>query len=211
MPGTLTLAAALSIAQLCASHSDPGTILSIAYAESGLRTDATNTNKNRSVDYGVMQINDSNFEWLGITAKTALDPCVSLRAAERVLIEGYHPTANTPEAQQAALRKAIAAYNCPRCGDNKPYVMKVEAAAEKIIPQLRILGAKSQPIPVMADQPKSTPIPTPRSTCAPSWDLWALASCSSRQKPSSRRSLRKHETHRKHQVHHRSHHRRSRS
>lgn len=211
MPLTLTLAAALGLANLCAPNSDPGTILSIAYAESGLRPHATNKNRDLSVDYGLMQINDSNFRWLGLTAKTALDPCRSMAAAERVLIANYHPSAQTPQAQQKALLKAIAAYNCPRCGDNKPYVQSVQAAAQKIIPQLHIVGAKSEPIPVMGDPPKPAPIPPARPSCAPSWDLWALASCSNRQKSSNRRSRLKHETHTKHQVHHRSHHRKPRS
>ena len=32
-----------------------------------------------------MQINERNFEWLGLTPQTALDPCQSIRAAAQLL------------------------------------------------------------------------------------------------------------------------------
>jgi hypothetical protein len=39
----------------------------------------------RSLDIGLMQINERNFLWLGLNMQRALDPCQSLRAAAQLL------------------------------------------------------------------------------------------------------------------------------
>jgi len=38
-------------------------------------------------DAGIAQVNSANFERLGLTVETALEPCANLRAAERLLKE----------------------------------------------------------------------------------------------------------------------------
>lgn len=82
---TLTVAAALALATQCGAGLDPNLLVGIARHESRLNTEAVNVNANGSRDIGLMQINSSNFAWLGLTAETALDPCVSMRAGAAVL------------------------------------------------------------------------------------------------------------------------------
>jgi len=82
----LTEAAVISLAIACAPGLDPTMIVGISKHESGLdpmRISPPNPNGSR--DYGLMQINDRNFRWLGLTEQTALDPCQSIAAAARLL------------------------------------------------------------------------------------------------------------------------------
>jgi type IV secretion system protein VirB1 len=81
----LTEAAFLALAMQCAPGIAPGTLLAVARVESGLNPVAQNVNKDGSRDIGLMQINERNFGWLGLTSHTALDPCQSLRAAGQLL------------------------------------------------------------------------------------------------------------------------------
>jgi type IV secretion system protein VirB1 len=86
----LTLPAALALAAACGGGVDPQMLVGIARVESGLNPAAVHENKKPdgtviSRDYGLMQINDRNFEWLGVTVQTALDPCVSFAAGAKVL------------------------------------------------------------------------------------------------------------------------------
>lgn len=60
-------------------------ILAISQRESGLNPLAVHLNSNGSRDYGLMQISERNFGWLGLTLQSALDPCTSIRAAATVL------------------------------------------------------------------------------------------------------------------------------
>jgi len=60
-------------------------LVGIARVESGLNTDAIHANTNGSRDWGITQINDTNFALLGINAQSALDPCVSFAASARLL------------------------------------------------------------------------------------------------------------------------------
>ena len=83
----LTEAAVISLAIACAPGLDPTMIVGISKHESGLdpmRISPPNPNGSR--DYGLMQINDRNFRWLGLTEQTALDPCQSIAAAARLLM-----------------------------------------------------------------------------------------------------------------------------
>ena len=58
---------------------------------------------------GLAQINVRNLRRLGLTAATAFDPCVNLRAMQTVLTECFDRAApNGPE--QAALRNALSCY-----------------------------------------------------------------------------------------------------
>lgn len=82
----LTIAAAMILAATCQNVVDPHTIVGIAKRESGLDPAAVSApNRDGSRDYGLMQINDRNFAWLGLTANGALDPCRSIAAAARLL------------------------------------------------------------------------------------------------------------------------------
>lgn len=88
MAEPLTAAIVLALATSCAPGIDPNVLVGVARTESGFRTDAVNRNKNGTRDVGLMQINERNFGWLGLTEATALDPCQSLRAA-RDLFQSY--------------------------------------------------------------------------------------------------------------------------
>ena len=81
----LTEAAVLALALTCAPGVDPAMITGIAQAESHLDPSALHSNADGSRDVGLMQINERNFEWLGLTPQTALDPCQSIRAAAQLL------------------------------------------------------------------------------------------------------------------------------
>jgi hypothetical protein len=56
-------------------------IVSIAQQESGLNPAIVRQNRNGTRDFGLMQVNESNFGLLHLTPATALDPCQSIRAA----------------------------------------------------------------------------------------------------------------------------------
>lgn len=45
------------------------------------------------IDAGLAQINSENWEWLGLSVETVFEPCINVRAGERVLLAGYvtHP------------------------------------------------------------------------------------------------------------------------
>ena len=58
---------------------------------------------------GLAQINQSNFERLGLTADKAFDPCANMGAMQTVLRECFERTA-TRGAPQAALRDALSCY-----------------------------------------------------------------------------------------------------
>jgi len=95
----LTEAALISLALACAPGLDPTTIVGIARHESGLDPMRISPpNPNRSRDYGLMQINDRNFGWLGLTEQTALDPCQSIAAAARLLTSYSRYNTGSPTA-----------------------------------------------------------------------------------------------------------------
>ena len=81
----LTEAGVLALALSCAPGLDPAMITGIARHESGLNPSAVHVNPNGSRDVGLMQINERNFGWLGLTPQSALDPCQSIRAAAQLL------------------------------------------------------------------------------------------------------------------------------
>jgi hypothetical protein len=89
----LSAAAVLALAAQCQHTYAPKTILAYAQGESLvpgtgglLNADAIGReNPDHSRDYGLMQINSGNFGWLGLTVETAMDPCRSIAAAEKVL------------------------------------------------------------------------------------------------------------------------------
>lgn len=75
----------LALAGLCQSVVAPTTILKIATHESKLDTAAVHQNKDGSRDIGLMQINEKNLKWLGLTYDDALNPCRSISAAATLL------------------------------------------------------------------------------------------------------------------------------
>jgi hypothetical protein len=76
--GTLTYAAALIAASHCGSPGvkiDPDMLVRQALRESGLRSDAIGErNSNHTRDWGITQINESNFGLLRVDAASLIDP-----------------------------------------------------------------------------------------------------------------------------------------
>jgi type IV secretion system protein VirB1 len=78
---------------------------------------------------GLAQINQANFGRLGLSPRSALDPCANLRAMQAILGECYDRAAgDTP---QSALRRALSCYYSGNfvTGFRDGYVARVVAAA----------------------------------------------------------------------------------
>jgi type IV secretion system protein VirB1 len=150
----LTAAEVLSIALSCAPSTAPPTLLAVAKVESGLeplaigspaalrgpvartRHEANLVARSliaagHDVDLGLAQINVRNLPRLGMTIEDAFDPCRNLKAASRILGEGYGRAAASLGPGQSALRVALSLYNTghPARGFANGYVARVLAAA----------------------------------------------------------------------------------
>lgn len=64
-----------------------------------------------SVDLGLMQVNSSNLEGLGVTLEEMFEPCKNVGAGARVLEEAYARAVAVHGEGQRALRAALSAYN----------------------------------------------------------------------------------------------------
>ncbi|MBL8552864.1 MAG: lytic transglycosylase domain-containing protein [Phenylobacterium sp.] len=180
----LTLAAALFLAAQCAPTVAPETLLSVVQVESRFEPLAIGVNGSprvtlapatvdeavakageliaagRSIDLGLAQINSKNLSWLGLSLREVFEPCVNLKAAARVLQDGYGRSDPGRVGEQAALRTTLSYYNTghPRRGVSNGYVGKVEAAAGRIVPALGG-GSSGAPAPfdpvAVAEQPSA--------------------------------------------------------
>jgi hypothetical protein len=134
----LTVSAALALAIRCGGGLDPNLLVGIAQHESGLDPTAVHRNANGTTDRGLMQINDANFRWLGLTPETAMDPCRSMAAG-------------------AAVLKSLSAYNTGdgsrgiANGYSQRVVASVSAVKADGAPVRAQLGAKSPPSPTAAE------------------------------------------------------------
>lgn len=158
----LSLAAALTLAAQCAPTVAPETLLSVVQVESRFEPLAIGVNglprvtlaptsvddavaragqliaAGRNLDLGLAQINSKNLAWLGLSLREVFEPCANLRAAARVLQDGYGRSDPERVGEQAALRTTLSYYNTghPNRGVGNGYVGKVEAAAGRIVPAL---------------------------------------------------------------------------
>ena len=165
----LSLAAALTLAQRCAPDVAPETLLSVAHAESGFDPLSIGVNgpkpealhpttpaaatalatrlvaAGRNIDVGIAQINIRTLRRLNLSVADALDPCLNLAAAARVLSDNYRGAAPRAVSQQAALRVAISLYNTGDAnrGFRNGYVGRVDASAARIVPALQATPATS--------------------------------------------------------------------
>lgn len=82
---------------------------------------------------GLGQINQSNFDRLGVTAEALLDPCTNLKAMEVVLTECFTRARAGGRGEQAAVRAALSCYYSGNfsTGFRHGYVAKVVNAATK--------------------------------------------------------------------------------
>lgn len=109
MSSSLTLAAFLSLANTCAPGIAPETLAAIVQTESRMNPIAINVNgvgggtirvrtkaeaiakardlmrAGRSFDAGIAQINNRNWEWLGVNVETVFDPCQNIKAQANLL------------------------------------------------------------------------------------------------------------------------------
>ncbi|WP_293677406.1 lytic transglycosylase domain-containing protein [uncultured Phenylobacterium sp.] len=191
---TLSLAAALALAAQCAPTIAPQTLLSVVQVESRFNPLAIGVNgapriavapasfddavakagaliaAGRSIDLGLAQINSKNLSWLGLSLREVFEPCTNLRAAARILQDGYMRSAAGRVGEQAALRTALSYYNTghPIRGISNGYVGKVTAAAGRIVPAIG--GASLQAAP------ESEPQVPPEIPPQPAWDVFGEAS-----------------------------------
>ena len=194
----LELAAFTALASACAPGVAPETLAAIARVESGFNVHALNLNgvgggtqlvgtreeaialatelivaRRRSVDLGLMQVNSANFGRLGLSIADAFDPCRSLAAGARVLTEGYTAAAREEVDPQRALRVALSRYNTghPERGFANGYVGRVEVAAERVVPALRLRGEVSVNPTPLAPPPNAVSAPPG----PPAWDVFGQA------------------------------------
>ncbi len=184
----LTLAAALALAAQCAPAVAPQTLLSVVQVESRFEPLAIAVNgaprllveptsvddavakaaalikAGRNIDLGLAQINSKNLSWLGLSLADVFEPCTNLRAAARILQEGYGRSDAARVGEQAALKTALSYYNTghPARGFTNGYVGKVVSAAERIVPAI---GGAS-----LANLAEASPSAAPE--LSPSWDVF---------------------------------------
>ncbi|WP_421930871.1 lytic transglycosylase domain-containing protein [Phenylobacterium sp.] len=185
----LSLAAALALAAHCAPTVAPETLLSVVEVESRFEPLAIGVNGappiavsansineavaragaliagGRSIDLGLAQINSRNLSWLGLSLADVFEPCTNLRAAARILQEGYARGDAVRVGEQAALKTALSYYNTghPVRGVSNGYVGKVTSAAERIVPALGGALAAKVPAPAPALSPEIQ---------SPAWDVF---------------------------------------
>lgn len=136
-----------------------------------------------SLDIGVTQINTAagHMQRRGLPVTAALDPRVAIRVGGEVLLECW--TRATGQDDQARLRAALGCYNTGKLNPGAPYVQRVQASAEVIVPALRTAAGPTPDVP----SPPPPALPAPEPACAPSFDSWALALCRERQARARRR------------------------
>ena len=195
----LPVALFTQLAVTCAPGVAPGTLAAVAAAESRLDPLAVYDNATHSawrprdrgkavalaqqligaghsVDLGLMQINSGNLSRLHLAVSGAFDPCVSLRAGARLLVEDYERApwtfsprtrsvgkaggGETHSAQQTAIRVALSRYNTgsPKAGFRNGYVARVVAAAKRVVPEI-----DPDAIAAESSKPAATPSGTSRA------------------------------------------------
>lgn len=101
-----------------------------------------------SFDSGAAQINDANWQWLGLDAESVFDPCTNLQAAQTILQDNYARAVKQYGEGQKALQAALSAYNTGNftAGVKNGYVQKV--AAQLAVPALLPVGEQKSQQPV---------------------------------------------------------------
>lgn len=186
----ISLPAALVLAAQCAPTIAPETLLSVVQAESRFEPLAIGVNgvprvlvaptsvddavasagaliaAGRSIDLGLAQINSKNLSWLGLSLREVFEPCTNLRAAARILQDGYVRSDALRVGEQAALKTALSYYNTghPVRGLNNGYVGKVTSAAARIVPAIG-LASPANHLPDSATA-------SPPAIATPAWDVF---------------------------------------
>lgn len=87
-------------------------------------------------DAGIVQINSTNFDKLGLTAENVFEPCTNIRAGAYLLTEAYGRASKQYGPGTKALYAALSAYNSGNftTGFKNGYVAEVAAKAGAPIP-----------------------------------------------------------------------------
>lgn len=165
---SLSIAAALAIAQSCVPPSVAPIVVGIGQHESQLQPYAIHDNQSGrsyypdtahqaaviahsliaighgSLDMGIGQVTTANFGWLGLTVETALDPCRSFAAASAVLFAKYN--GNPPDSIKTK------------------YAAGVTARIGAIDAGLKPSARQSDAISVPRDSPSNDPFAKPART-----------------------------------------------
>ena len=173
----LTLAATLALAAQCAPGVAPDVMLSMMHVESHFdqyaiginhgpvvhpRTfdEAVNTASRYiaagySVDLGIAQINSHNLSRLGLAIADTFDPCTSMRAGQKLLLENYSRARQSASGDDA-IGLAMSYYNSgsPTRGYNNGYVGKIFKAAAYVTPAVRDLLSDPN---LLANAPETMP------------------------------------------------------
>jgi type IV secretion system protein VirB1 len=186
----LGVPAFVNLAQRCGSNVSPLTLAAVAKTESRFETLMLLDNttqishaytalepaasiaehliaKGHSVDIGLMQINSANLRKLGLKARDALDPCMSIRAGASILTHDFLSSGQAPT-PQIALRNALSMYNTGNTtfGYKNGYVGKVENAAKSLAAYFDSDNSIKLTAGISAD-PIAQPEKFPRT-----WDVW---------------------------------------
>lgn len=104
----------------------PKLLYAIAYVESGFNFRAVNVNRNRTRDYGIFQINETNLKRFGYSKGVAFHPYWSAYLAAYILRECINEVGYS--------WKAVDCYNkgSSRAKENSKYVWKVYRAMQKL-------------------------------------------------------------------------------
>lgn len=92
-----------------------------------------------SLDLGLMQIDSTNLARVGLTIAGTFDPCRNMAAGAQILIDDY--LAGDPHGDvQVRLQRAFSRYNTGNNvgGFTNGYVERVQAAADQIVPAIRL-------------------------------------------------------------------------
>jgi type IV secretion system protein VirB1 len=82
-----------------------------------------------NLDLGLMQVNTSNLNWLGLRIDQVFDPCTNIAAGARILTEDYVSAAHQYGPGQLALYHAFEAYNSGKMDGAAEYARLVWRAA----------------------------------------------------------------------------------
>ena len=203
----VTLTAFVQLAASCAPSVAVETLAAVARQESGFSDTMVNDNtakrsyaptsreeavtlatelvvvQRHSVDLGLMQVNSANLAGLGLSITNAFDACRSMKAGARILAAGYIAPGNGGDTQPALIQ-ALSRYNTgdPDRGIANGYVSKVQAAAEQVVPAIR-LRAETVPAVVGSVAPVTAePLPPP----PPAWDVFGQALVARGRQPKPR-------------------------
>lgn len=165
----MSLSAFLGLASVCATLVAPETIASVVSTESAFDPLAIGVNRGCAKppkagtaaeatalaeamvargcdpDLGIAQINvrAGHLQKRGLPISAAFDRKVGLRVGCEVLAECFRSAPGADS--QLRLRRALGCYNTGRHDENAPYVTRVQASAEALVPAIRTSTAAKAP------------------------------------------------------------------